>query len=217
MRTGSLPAGSKGFDCNCPVSLRQAQGFVNHKYKFAMRYIPRLTSHPNDLTLGELVLLLQAGLAVGPVQHVASETAWSPTPGLGVQYGQGAVLACQRLGVPTGVTVWCDLEGVLWGTPAPSIISYVNSWALALEGAGFLPGLYVGWHNLLTPLQLYHLRVKAYWGAYNLNRDQEPAVRSLQMKQLSAKPEDMFPTCPDIDVDIVKTDLLGGTPTFMLP
>ena len=86
-----------------------------------------------------------------------------------------------------------------------------------MSGAGYLPGVYVGYRAGLSPTQLYRsLRFTHYWGAYNLNVDRHPAVRGLQMKQLRPAPTDRVPdTGIDYQVDKVSADALGGRPTLL--
>ena len=113
--------------------------------------------------------------------------------------------------------VWCDLEGVTVGTPAAQVIDYCNQWHAAVAGAGYVPGLYVGFHCGLDATQLYRaLRFSHYWGAYNLNADEMPIVRGLQMKQSLCKPPDAVPGHTfEFQVDTVRADALGGHPTLV--
>jgi hypothetical protein len=113
--------------------------------------------------------------------------------------------------------LWCDLEGVAPKTPAQDVIDYCNRWHGSVAVAGFLPGLYVGWHCGLNPKQLYdELRFTHYWAAYNLNADQAPGVRGVQMNQSAAKPVDAPPGVSiAFQADVVRTDALGGRPTVV--
>jgi len=115
------------------------------------------------------------------------------------------------------VTVWCDLEGVAPGTLSQRVIDYCNGWHAAVSGAGYVPGLYVGYRAGLKPTQLYRaLRFTHYWGAYNLNADQYPAVRGIQMKQSKAKASDRSAAINiDFQTDRVAADALGGRPTLL--
>src|SRR5437016_4716322 len=81
----------------------------------------------------------------------------------------------------------------------------------------YVPGLYVGFRCGLTPAELYRaLRFTHYWGAYNLNSDEAPAVRGLQMKQSSPKALDAVAGCAfEFQVDTVRGDALGGHPTLI--
>jgi len=201
--------GAKGFDINEIVTAAKAASFAASGYTFALRYIPRLTAAPGDLTTGELATLHAAGLAVMPVQHVRSETSWSPNASLGGIYGQTAADYCAALAVPHGVTVWLDLEGVAVGTPSADVIAYCTAWYNKVSMAGYDPGLYIGWHSGLSPAELYALPFMRYWAAYNLNADQEPATCGVCMRQHATDGEHQS--------DTVTADKLGRVPTVCAP
>lgn len=214
---GVLADGIRGFDADCRISAPMAARFYAHGFRFAMRYVRRGAPNGHDLISGEIITLLNAGLAVGVVQHVA-QPGWVPSAALGAAYGSVAALETLGTGMPRGATVFCDLEGVAAHTPAPDVLAYLAGWHKKVEEAGYHPGCYVGDSPGLTGGQLFHeTPFTCFWGAYNLNADQIPIVRGLAMKQLIAKPGDRFTGCPDIDVDVLHADRLGGTPTFLLP
>jgi len=169
------------------------------------------------LSAKEANSLLAVGIGLMLVQYVESETAWIPSAVKGATNGAVAASEAAKLGVPWGVSVWCDLEGVKPGTPAQKVIDYCNSWHAAVSGGGYVPGVYVGYHAGLTPTQLYRsLRFTHYWGAYNLNTDQYPAVRGLQMKQLRPARKDVVPNFGiDFQIDKISADALGGRPTLL--
>jgi hypothetical protein len=123
------------------------------------------------------------------VQHVAMP-GWHPTGSLGASYGAIAAEESRMVGVPQGVAVWCDLEGVARRdehgdrTDPRDVISFCNEWHDAVKLAGYDPGLYVGDSCILNAHQLYYnLKFRRYWSAYNLNRDQFPEVRGVCMWQ----------------------------------
>lgn len=215
----TAPDRVRGFDANQTITPAAAAAFHSHGYRFCVRYVRRDTPHAADLTSDEAAALLDAGLGFMVVQHVESETSWTPTSDKGAAFGGTAASEADRIGVPSGVTVWCDLEGVDVETPAEQIVDYCNQWHSAVAGAGFIPGLYVGFHAGLNPTQLYRaLRFSHYWGAYNLNSDQAPSVRGLQMKQAERQPVDVIPGFDiDFQTDRVRTDALGGRPTLLGP
>ncbi|HEV7389093.1 MAG TPA: hypothetical protein VGN73_10815, partial [Gemmatimonadaceae bacterium] len=94
---------------------------------------------------------------------------------------------------------------------------YCNRWHSAVTGAGYVAGLYVGYHAGLSATQLYRaLRFTHYWSAYNLNADQFPAVRGVQMRQAVAGRGDRVPgVTVDFQVDTIRADKLGGQPTLL--
>jgi hypothetical protein len=216
----TVPNNVRGFDTAERLTKKTMRAMFDHGYRYAVRYVRRATPHPDaDLNASEAQALLDVGLGLMVVQYVESETAWTPSADKGSTNGQIAAGECEKVGVPHGVTVWCDLEGVAAGTPAADVIDYCNDWHQAVAAGGYLPGLYVGWLCGLTPKQLYEeLRFTHYWGAYNLNDDEGPAIRGIQMKQGAVRTAD----CPagvtmNFDIDRVKADALGGTPTVVAP
>lgn len=212
------PAGTRGFDCDQPLTLEQAKVFFNAGYRFVCRYVPRVTWHTNDLSAKEIEALFGAGLAVMAVQHVEAESdaGWIPDADKGTRYGNVAAATCIRIGIAPGTMVWLDLEDVQLSTKHSIVIDYCNNWFDAVASVGFTPGVYVGWHPDLNPQELYaRLRFEHYWGSYNLNRDQEPVTRGIQMKQGSGKAPGGLKI--DIDIDLVKEDNLGGLPIVYAP
>lgn len=217
MRIDTLPDGSRGLDCNRPITAEQAQAFKANGMTFAIRYVTRTQTHGYDLSAPELDTILNAGLGLMAVQHIAPE-GWSPTAELGTQYGTTAAADCGLLALPDGMSLWCDLEGVAVGTDHEAVIAYCNAWYDAVAAHGYKPGLYVGWHCGLTADELYHrLKFSAYWSSYNLDGDNFPAVRGVQMRQHVAKPEDLIPgfTNQNMDTDTINADAKGGTPSLV--
>jgi hypothetical protein len=213
-----VSSGVNGFDTNTVVSPTIAAALKKHGYRFALRYIPRVTQRANDLTRAEVDTLHRAGLAVGIVQHVESAESWMPSEQKGHDYGRGAAAACRALALPAGVTVWCDLEGVSTLARPGEIDRYCRLWYAHVKAAGYEPGLYVGWRAGLDARALYRLPFARYWSAYNLNADERPAVVGVCMKQRAAKPGDLpLGAALSLDTDLVTGDLLGRVPTMWAP
>ena len=213
----TAPDGVRGFDTAESVSPSAATAFRRRGYRFCVRYVRRDKPHASALSTKEAKYLLAAGIGLMLVQYVESESTWIPSAAKGTTNGGVAASEAAKLGVPWGVTVWCDLEGVAPGTPAQKVIDYCNRWHGAVSGAGYVPGLYVGYRAGLSPTQLYRsLRFTHYWGAYNLNIDKYPAVRGLQMKQSRRRQADSVPNSGnDFQVDRITADTLGGRPTLL--
>jgi Domain of unknown function (DUF1906) len=213
----AAPDGLRGLDTAETVTASAAVALRKNGFRFCVRYVRRDKPHASALSANEAKSLLNAGLGIMAVQYVESESSWKPTGAKGSRNGEVAASEAEKLGLPWGVTIWCDLEGVEVGTPAERTIDYCNQWHAAVGGAGYVPGLYVGYRAGLTRLQLYRsLRFTHYWGAYNLNADQYTAVRGLQMKQSRRRPEDLPAGLGfDFQVDRVSADALGGRPTLL--
>lgn len=211
----TAPPGLKGFDCDVAIGATDAHWMKQAGYDLAMRYVRRTTKHPHDLSTTEAEAILHADLLLGVVQHVAPD-GWLPSALTGTKYGNTAAKETEAVGIPPGVTVWCDLEGVSRQAHAEDVIGFLNNWFAPVAAAGYVPGLYVGFSPGLTSQQLHDaLKFSHYWGAYNV--DIVPAVRKFQMKQSAYPPPDA--RAPHIafeyDVNTVKKDLLGGLPTFL--
>lgn len=213
----TAPDGVRGFDADVVITPEAATAFFAHGYRFCIRYVARRKASDHDLSPTEAATLLEAGFGLMIVQHVEAEDGWVPSATKGAEYGAIAASESSRIGIPAGVCVWLDLEGVATGTRADDVIAYCNRWHSAVASAGFVPALYVGWHSGLNPTQLYRdLRFTHYWGAYNLNSDQVPAVRGLQMKQSASRPVDRVPDFAfEFQTDLIRTDALGGRPTVV--
>ncbi len=213
----TAPDGVRGFDTAERVTPAAAAAFRRSGYRFCVRYVRRDKPHASALSVGEARSLLNVGIGLMLVQYVESDISWNPTGAKGTRNGGVAASEAELLGVPWGVTVWCDLEGVAPGTPSQRVIDYCNRWHSAVTGAGYVAGLYVGYRAGLSATQLYRaLRFTHYWSAYNLNADQFPAVRGVQMRQAVARRDDKVPGASvDFQVDRVRADKLGGRPTVL--
>lgn len=83
---------------------------------------------------------------------------------MGHTFGANAAAYAGDAGLPTGVNVFLDLEGVKNGVSASDVIDFCNAWFAEVEGVGYETGVYVGAAPGLTADQLYwNLRTKHYW------------------------------------------------------
>jgi hypothetical protein len=205
---GAIPA-VPGFDCNTILFADLAQQFYRQGYKFCVRYLSRGQESSQDLTEQEATDILNAGLALMPVQHVR-KPGWLPNQALGQQDGQAATANAQTVGFPAGVNLWCDLEGVGNSAQPQDVIDYCKAWYEAVSTVGYIPGLYVGAGALLTGQQLYDLPFQHYWRSQS--RVPEIPNRGYQILQL-------FPSVELngvwIDFDIAQTDKEGGTAQWL--
>lgn len=217
---GSLPVGARGFDLNQPLTATTAPLWRAHGYTFVDRYIWRDHQRSYDLSRDEIEVILSNGLALSTTQHYAGD-GWSPNGALGTQYGAAAVAAMNALGLPGGLTIWCDLEGCADGASVGNAYDYADAWKLAVGSGGFMPGLYVGEGCVLGPVMLARLAFPRYRRALNLNVDQYPTGRGFCVFQHEAKPEDIpvgiAVSTADFDTDTVFADTLGGLPTALMP
>jgi L,D-transpeptidase catalytic domain/Rv2525c-like, glycoside hydrolase-like domain len=157
-------AGMHGFDANTKLTATTAKALKDAGFSFGIRYLSRKANPPaKDLTADELNIMLDAGLAVMAVQHVAP-SGWSPTDTLGVEYGANAAAHARAVGLAEESSVWLDLEGIAAGTSASDVIAYCNAWFKEVESAGYTTGVYVGANCILSGDELYlRLKTGRYW------------------------------------------------------
>lgn len=210
----AAPSGALGFDCNTVLTATTAAAFATSGFTFAVRYLSRTSPQGSgNLTTAEAQTILQAGLAVMAVQHVQA-AGWVPSQALGTQYGQAAAANAQAVGLPPGINLWLDLEGVASGTAASTIIDYCNAWFAAVTVAGYVPGLYVGANSGLTSAQLYDdLTCQYYWQSGS--SVPQVAVRGYCMVQTISDAYVVDGVA--YDKDVTQTDNLGNTPLWLAP
>jgi hypothetical protein len=193
-----------GFDSDTVIPAAVAQQFFRGGYKFCIRYLSLREQSARDLTTQEATEILNAGLALMPVQHVR-QPGWLPTASLGQRDGQNAASNAQDVGFPPGVNVWCDLEGVRNGASTQDVTDYCEAWHSAVSAAGYAPGLYVGSAARLSGEQLFALSFQHYWRS----QSSVPEIpnRGYQLIQL-------FPSVTAhgiaIDLDVTQADNRGG-------
>lgn len=210
-RVVSAAPGLKGFDANSIISLNKATTILNSGYSFCARYLSRSTTQgPNDLSFSEANDILNSGLALMAVQHVAAP-GWHPNSELGMEYGTNAALNAVSVGLPKGMNIWCDLEGIAIGTLATDVINYCQSWYAALHNAGYVPGLYVGADCILTGQQLFQdLSFQHYWKSLS----RTPIVEKRGFQIIQNRETRIFNV--DVDIDITQNDNLGGTVLWLV-
>jgi hypothetical protein len=214
-RAAPVAAGVIGFDTDTILTSTIAAQLFASGFGFALRYLSRTQPQSAaDLSQAEATNILGAGLGLMVVQH-CDRQGWSPTAALGNAYGLAAAENATSVGLPSGVTIWLDLEGPLASTPAENVIAFVNAWAgqVSTPGYNYVPGLYVGFQDILTSDQLYwRLRLKSYWSSASTVPD--VAQRGYCMIQsLAPSPVDGI----SIDRDVVQYDNFGGLPSLLMP
>jgi hypothetical protein len=198
--TPSVP----GFDSDTVISAQCAQQCFALGYKFCFRYLSLGPQGTGDLDSQEAINILNAGLALMPVQHVRT-SGWSPNQSLGQEDGLNAATNAKGIGFPAGINVWCDLEGVNRSVQPQDVIEYCEAWHQVVNSAGYVPGLYVGAGAILTGQQLFDLSFQHYWRSQS-NVPDIPS-RSYQIVQLLPS---VAVNGIGVDVDITQKDKLGG-------
>ena len=209
----AAPNKSQGFDVDSILSRSTAERFYNDGYRFCLRYLSLGVTEDSslDLTHEEANNILDAGLALMPVQHVRG-SGWKPNADLGIRYGERAAEHADQVGFPPGVNVWCDLEGIDPNASHQSVIDYCNNWYDKVAAYGYLPGLYVGANSILDGEELYEkLKFKHYWKS--MSDVPHPAERDYQMIQYHhSEPVHGL----SIDKDVTYIDKKGGQPQWLV-
>lgn len=210
-RVVAAPAGAKGFDTDTTLSADSARAFAAAGFQFAVRYLTRDATQANgDLSTAEAEDILQAGLALMAVQHVAP-AGWAPTATLGRRNGLYAAINARRVGLPPGVTVWLDLEGVAAGTSADDISEYCDSWFDVVSSVGYVPGLYVGANSGLTGQQLAATKMRYFWRSAST----VPDIPGRGYCMVQTAIEKTGPGGIAYDPDGVQADQAGQTPFWL--
>jgi Domain of unknown function (DUF1906) len=204
------PAGLIGVDTIGVLDTDSAQRYLARGYRFCIRYVShdRGPSEYVDLTASEAQTIVDSGLALMAVQHPL-DAGWVPTADLGQIFGQNAALHATEAGLPPGVNVWLDLEGVAPGTPAADVIAFCNAWFQQVESAGFASGIYVGANPGLSADELYwDIRTQHYWKGGSSAEAGVPDDIPPRGYQLVQRIHDPGPR--EYDSDVTRTDTFGG-------
>lgn len=207
--TASTASAILGFDTASTLSRAQAQALRACGFGFCARYLKRTASGrpPTTgpaLTVAEARDLLACGLAIIPVQYGSSTLL--PSAAVGREVGEAAATNAFALGIPGGVTIWCDLEWSPEVAPDPhATIAYANAWHHAVVDAGLRAGLYIGPNVPLRGAQLGDLAFTSYWKS--ANRVAWPTPRGFQLVQ--GLEVEVHGVC--IDPDVASCDAAGDS------
>lgn len=199
------PFPALGVDTTARIDAEHAMRLYAAGMQFAMRYL-------GSLSAAELADLVTEGLKVSPICYPPQRSGWIPVAADGTARGKAAVTHARAIGIPTGVTIWIDLEGCRG--PAAATAAWVEAFAAELVAAGYQAGLYVGAApGGLDSAALYRLRkVTRYWHSCSRGIP-EPATRGYCLEQLYPPNQMLAGTI--VDVDCVRHDFLGGVPMFV--
>lgn len=199
------------FDVDQPLTAAQCAAFKEAGYICAIRYVPRTVAlKAGNLTVAETGNILAAGLNLMVVQHVA-EPGWEPTDILGTQYGAYGAAYARAAGYLPGGMIWLDLEGINTTSTPQSVVGYCKAWYTAVQRAGYIAGIYVGYDTLLSSYELWQmLPFSHYWNAYN---GPGVSVRGCQVWQHSPQTLNGI----SFDPDVIQYDNKGGLPFWLSP
>jgi hypothetical protein len=208
----SAPTGARGFDCDFVLQGATLTALAKN-FDFCVRYVSLKAGGPfpadADITEEEATAILQAGLAIMPVQHVFNP-GFFPNGPRGAVIGTRAADNAKAAGFPNNVNLWLDLEGINAAAAAQDVIAYANAWFDAVHASGFVPGVYVGANAILDGAQLFNaLKFQHYWKSGS-TVPQIP-VRGYQMIQtIPGHATTVDGIALDLDLDLTHTDALGG-------
>ena len=146
------------------------------------------------------------------VQHVMY-AGWNPTSQLGESNGNSVALNAAAAGLPEGITIWLDLEGISPVSTSADVVAYCNAWFTIVNAAGYRTGLYVGANSILTSQQLYdNLNVSAYWQSGSIVP--MVSVRGYCMIQTISNSYKIAGV--SYDQDVIQPDNLGNLPVWAI-
>jgi len=207
MRTELAHPHARGIDTVQVLDTADCRWLVQHHFDFVVRYLHGRYAIAPD----ELRTILCSGLAL-MLCTPSRAPGWAPSWALGDEDGQKALVALKDLFIPTGATVWLDLEGCMG--PAEQTAAWVNAWSIVLRSEGYEAGLYVGAQpGGLDSESLWKLpHITRYWRSGS--SVPEPANRGWCMQQLRPLDVELGPV--HVDHDIIEADFRGGLPTWVV-
>ncbi|MCL6594812.1 MAG: DUF1906 domain-containing protein [Firmicutes bacterium] len=140
----TLAAHSHGVDLDGALGTSAVGCLLSHGILFVGRYVPLLGQPLSGcLTAAEAAAVTEHGVAIAVVQH-GRLGPYVPTPAAqGAADGDAAVSYLKRIGAPTGLYVYVDVEN-----PDESVsnsVAYAVAWSTAVAGSGiYLPAVYSG-------------------------------------------------------------------------
>lgn len=156
MKAQVAQAGDLCIDIDEPLDQSTCTLFRSRGVRGVWRYLP-------DLTSAEVQVIISSLLILYFVNH-SRLPGWIPSAAEGALDAQRDIADLKRLGVPGGVHVFFDLEGVGGGAGSvANLIAHLDAYASAITTAGYIPAVYVGAEALLTSAQLYALGFVLYW------------------------------------------------------
>ncbi len=211
MRSCKAFVGARGID-SLPFSrggtAEQAEALKNTGIDFVVGYLGAMNKERLDN-------ILEAGLAFMPVTFAG-------------EYKDGAadeIAQLRALGIPTGTSVWLDLEGLdAWNMSATLLSQLINAWATDIAKGGWMPCLYVGAPQPLSGPDLYALKVVRYWLGIGRcidksGRDAYPACGWTMRQDWHNEGLGMMwkDTGVYVDTNSIQCDHQGRVPSWVLP
>jgi hypothetical protein len=198
MKIAIATMGARGTDSVTPITLLVARSLRLLSNDFCCRYL-------SSITPAELATILSSGLAFIPFTYADQFD------------GATTVAQLKALGIPTGATVFLDVEGIGPGITPTQLITKINAWADTVMAAGFIAGLYVGANAQLTSAEVYALHVTRY--AKSLSRLMD-RFGNLVEPDCGWCFIQLYPSTTwagiGVDLDFIQSDYQGRFPTWVV-
>jgi hypothetical protein len=135
------------------------QGFLG-----VVRYVPLPGNNPAlDITANELEAILADGMGSWWVQHVRFP-GWRPGACDAEADARHAVEFAKAAGYAPGTHGFADAEGMAASTTEAEAVAFYRAWTRVLVAEGFSAGMYAGYDDALTAVDLYELPdATSYW------------------------------------------------------
>jgi hypothetical protein len=203
MKVAKVPVGALVVD-SLPFSeggtLAQAQAFRAAGVRGLVGYLGAMNA-------ARLAALHQAGLGFMPI------TFGGPNAFDGVR----ALAEVQALGLPSGATVWLDIEGPAVFAMGAKVFGLASAWAEPLNAAHYITGAYFGSPQPLTSGEAFMLPVFRYWHGIGSARDRTGALVEPSCGWCM---QQAFPSITiggvSVDANLVGEDFKGRVPTWVV-
>jgi hypothetical protein len=212
MKVTNVPVGAVLADMLSPLSPQIAFALSSFVLPGTRTRLTGVIRYCENITSSELAAILSTGLGVMLVGE-SRANGWIPSSILGSADGLREVTKSRALGIPSGITIGCDLEGI--GGTDQETIDYCKAWCDVVRQAGNVEMAYVGAGVPLTAEQLYQLPFHRYW--HSLSEVSNVAGVGYCMTQLFPTLNLGLPTgALAVDLDVVQQDKRGRLPTMVI-
>jgi len=199
-----------GFDCSQKLSPAQVKSMVatplpnGQKVSFIFRYVSlNPTLWPGDIDPIERDSILGQGVPLLLVQHV-NYPGWTASGWNGAAHGNQAGLNAKQIDYPAGAMIFVDMEGI--ADSGGPVYEYLQAWAEAVAGFGYVPAMYQGYACGMTPdLLAQHTEIGGWWSDFGARPN--PTGVGFMCKQFA---QVMHCNVP-VDPDKCYADMLGRT------
>lgn len=212
MKVVNVPCGAVLADMLSPLTPQIAFALSSFVLPGTRTRLTGVIRYCENITPSELAGILSTGLGVTLVGE-SRANGWIPSAISGSADGLREVTKVRSLGIPNGITIGCDLEGI--GGTAQDTIDYCRAWCDVVQPAQDIAMAYVGEDVPLTAEQLYQLPFTRYW--HSLSEVSNVSNVGYCLIQLFPTLNLGLPTgALAVDLDVVQQDKRGRVPTMVV-